>query len=371
MKKSLLALALAAAAVGAQAADVTLYGVVDEALVYSKTKVHGEKNYTNDTFGLESGYNASSRFGVKGTEDLGNGLSVGFKLENGFNADTGSFGDSSRLFNREAALTLKGGFGEVAFGRMGGLTSSAGTYDLFFAQADAFDGGANGITTGFAMSDRYDNTITYATPEVAGAKFYAQYSFQANGAESNHSGDNNRYAALGASYQLGNLGLVGVVDSYMYGENPTDQGSATAKSDKKGYTYNLGANYDFGMMKVFGAAQYMDNAPLYQGINEVTKKTSLQDGYALMLGTQVPVAAGTLTAAAYYNDVEQSYTENKAAKYESNYYGLAARYEYPLSTRTSLYTGAGYSQLKAEQAGNSKEYKKRVTEVYAGLTHAF
>ena len=79
---------------------------------------------------MKSGSQSGSRFGIKGAEDVGNGLKVGFQLENGFDADTGSLGYNSRLFGREARVYLSGDFGEVAFGRMGTLGSGNGTYGL-------------------------------------------------------------------------------------------------------------------------------------------------------------------------------------------------------------------------------------------------
>lgn len=51
---------------------------------------------------LSSGNQSGARFGLKGSEDLGNGVKAGFHLENGFSADTGSLAQNSRLFGREA-----------------------------------------------------------------------------------------------------------------------------------------------------------------------------------------------------------------------------------------------------------------------------
>lgn len=80
MKKTLAALAVLGAFAGtAAAADVTLYGVVDTGLAYTYDDMTDEPK--EETFGMMSGYNAVSRFGIKGTEDLGNGLQVGFKLK--------------------------------------------------------------------------------------------------------------------------------------------------------------------------------------------------------------------------------------------------------------------------------------------------
>lgn len=86
-KKSLAAVALLGAFAGsAFAADVTLYGVVDEGFLYT----HKDADDAVDKLELKSGIQAGSRWGLKGTEDLGNGLKVGFILESGFNADDGT-----------------------------------------------------------------------------------------------------------------------------------------------------------------------------------------------------------------------------------------------------------------------------------------
>ena len=167
-KKSMAALAVLSLSAGlASASEVTLYGIVDNGLLYkhSKVETNGVSTKT-DSFALESGISSPSRFGIKGSEDLGNGMTVSFKLENGFNADDGSFGDD-RLFNRESSLTLSGDFGKLSFGRMGAIGSAAGDFDAAFAIGDAFDGG-DGDVFGFATSDRYDNMVTYQTPSLSG-----------------------------------------------------------------------------------------------------------------------------------------------------------------------------------------------------------
>lgn len=101
-KKSLAAVAVLGAFAGsALAADVQLYGLVDLGLNW--TQVDNGKT-TTDSFGMGSGQNSGSRFGLKGTEDLGNGYKVGFNLENSFKADDGAFDKGSRLFHRESIL---------------------------------------------------------------------------------------------------------------------------------------------------------------------------------------------------------------------------------------------------------------------------
>ena len=90
---------------GAFASQVTLYGKIDEGLLVGKTR-HGDA-----TFDVKSGFTAGSRWGIKGVEDLGNGLKVGFILEQGYNVDDGAAASSTLAFNRETALYVDGGFG--------------------------------------------------------------------------------------------------------------------------------------------------------------------------------------------------------------------------------------------------------------------
>ena len=71
---------------------------------------------------MDSGVNSATRFGLRGSEDLGNGLKVGFKLENGFSSDSGKLGED-RLFGREATVNVSGDFGTVYMGRLGTLVS--------------------------------------------------------------------------------------------------------------------------------------------------------------------------------------------------------------------------------------------------------
>ena len=128
MKKTLAAVAVLGAFAGsALAADVQLYGIVDTGLQY----VHGDTDSTApnsdfDSFSMESGMASGSRWGIKGTEDLGNGLTVVFILENGIKSDTGV--DDDVMFNRESSLFVQGGFGKVAFGRIGSFNGGVSSW---------------------------------------------------------------------------------------------------------------------------------------------------------------------------------------------------------------------------------------------------
>jgi len=87
-------------------------------------------------------------------------------------------------------------------------------------------------------------------------------------------------------------------------------------------------------------------------------------GYGVHLGTIVPVAGGDLTVAAYFTDFTVEFDNGEDGDAKS--YAFGAKYEYYLSKRTSVYTGAGFAQVKYDDEGSDK-----TTQAYLGLTHRF
>ncbi|WP_382324125.1 porin [Hydrogenophaga sp. UC242_50] len=156
MKKHAIALAALGLVSGYASAQssVTLYGVVDVAL----ERVKGATSVTRVTSGQQQG----SRWGLRGTEDLGGGLKATFLLESGFNADVGTLGQGGRLFGRQGYVGLGGNWGTVRLGRqytpMDDIASIIGTkvYDVVSVVPIIGNGDYN----------RVDNAITYVSPTV-------------------------------------------------------------------------------------------------------------------------------------------------------------------------------------------------------------
>ena len=396
MKKQMIAMAVAGAFAGsAFAANIDMYGVVDTGLVYTQTEVGGVLSAdTADShkFSMDSGVNAGNRFGLRGTEDLGDGYSVSFRLENGFASDTGVLGQDGQLFGREARLSMNTPYGTVSFGRMGALTSGAGTYDVFMATGDALDGGnANYIGTGYWFSrGRYDNMITLVTPEANGFTGYAQYSFQTSGSEKTSVRDNDRYMALGLTYSAGPLNVAVIADMVEYSNSTVKKLNYIANSEALSKKYDdakaisLGVNYDFGVTQAFFGAQYGKNEKLSISAFERDSKWAkdeddatkfakvgslVVDGYNLHIGAATPLPCGTLTVSAYYGDYEMSGNSDVTA----TKYGFGAMHTYPISKRTTFYTGAGYGQTDVKYDGNDKKEAGRIKgfDVTMGLTHKF
>lgn len=361
MKKQILACAVAAAfATGAVAAEVTIYGDVNTGFVYNYTKV-GDDASTN-SFTMESGISGASRWGVKGGEDLGNGYSVSFDLQSGFDSDTGMM-KYDRLFGREVRLTVAGPFGEVSFGRMGTMTSSAGTYDIFQGTADLFDGGwTSAIATSNFFYDvtRADNMVTYATPTMAGVKGYVQYSFKVDNDATGTEGKNSskRYAGVGVTYENGPLSLVAVYDSVL---NPT----ADPVAKKDGRAFSFGGNYDFGAAKLYAAYQYGKSQNFAGGVDTYKDRETQVKGHNFGLGVAVPVGVGTVNFAGYYTTAKSENNSDNTVKT----YNVAATYTYPFSKRTSVYAGVGYLQIKDKLTGTSEKTKS--FDAAIGLAHSF
>lgn len=383
-KKTLAAAAVLGAFAGsAFAADVTLYGVIDYGFNYQHVDTDAAGTDASDSFRMMSGQNSGSRFGLKAQEDLGNGLQVGFVLENGFDADDGSFdgnGDD-KIFGREAQLNLSGAFGTVSFGRVGQLASANGSFGIL-GGASPFSGGwQDSVGQKFVFANgfaRFDNTVTYVTPEFAGLKVYAQYSFQNSSKEAGTEGKSSvdRYYGVGATYTNNNLYLVGIVDSMNWGTQLGDTGRSL--DDQLAVT--LGGAYDFGVAKLYASGQYFDNAKAV-GQKRATETGSIADGYSfatlegaegwgLNVGVGVPVFGGTAKAQVAYMDAEST----RDSDMNVSRWSLAAGYDYNLSKRTMVYTAAAYTRddvSEQYQATTHTGSNPSTVEVMAGIVHKF
>lgn len=385
MKKTLAAVAVLGAFAGsALAADVQLYGIVDTGVRYLSGDYDKANTDSFNKFSMESGMASGSRFGFKGTEDLGNGLTVGFILENQFNSDDGSLKDDDHFFRREASLFLEGSFGKFAMGRMGSInggTSSWGQHGVMSAFGTSWGSYAANADNVFGNSQIWDNMIAYQTPSFAGFKVYAQYGMgnsldpqKYDSVENESSSD--RYYAIGASYANGPLNLFLSVDSVNYA---TAQKTQIEDLDDS-LTVRFGGNFDFEVAKVFAGVSYFDEAKLsnYSGISSdggVGYKGLKLEGWSLGLSTSIPVAGGQVLFGAAYMDAEaaDSAAQTGDKDLELSRWIVSAGYDYPFSKRTDVYAVATYNQDSLENAANyaGKDADPYVFGVMVGLRHRF
>ncbi|HRN32342.1 MAG TPA: porin, partial [Comamonas denitrificans] len=312
MKKSLIALAVLAASGAAMAqSSVTLYGVVDTGLTYSK----GEESVYGMT---HVGGNVNSRLGFRGVEDLGNGLKATFNLEAGMGVDDGNNymdKDSNGMaFRRTSTVGLAGNFGEVRLGRM--LTSSYLAVSRYDAFGDTGIGASlawNIPQTGYAP--RTENAISYTSPNFSGFKIGAEYGF----GEKQKARD-SRYFGMGATYDNGPLSLGLGYDRL----NSNTMDGLLAASDLK--TVHLGGAYNFGVAKLLAFYKQTKYKDVLGGDSEKLKTFGL--------GVSAPVgAAGEVRAS--YNNYKISDDNGKANQ-------LSLGYVHNLSKRTALYGTYSY-----------------------------
>ena len=375
MKKSLLALALLGAFTASAFAEpsVTLYGRIDTGLVYTHKNLDNTAGST-DTFSMDSGVTTGSRWGLKGSEDIGN-AKVGFVLESDFNSDDGTSGQNNRLFGREAQVNISGAYGTLYAGRLGSIASDNGTLG-YLSDVSAFPNafgivGTQKGSTGTAYG-RYDNTLAYETPTFGGLQGAIMYSFKGDtkASDSNvanareNSGDADRYLAAGLRYKAGKAAVVLTGDMTMYGNDAANYGNVD-----NGYSFILGGNYDFGVAKAFAKVTYFDNQvnvldsfDLISDSRDLKKAEALK-GWGAELGTNVPAFGGNFLAAVGYRDAK----DVDDGSYKFKRWNAAVGYTYAFSKRTNVYGLAGYAQEKA----NALDRKASGAQVGFGLVHKF
>ena len=375
MKKSLLALALLGAFTASAFAEpsVTLYGRIDTGLVYTHKNLDNTAGST-DTFSMDSGVTTGSRWGLKGSEDIGN-AKVGFVLESGFNSDDGTSGQNNRLFGREAQVNISGAYGTLYAGRLASIASDSGSIGYLgdvsaFPSAYGFVGNQQG-STGTAYG-RYDNTLAYETPTFGGLQGAIMYSFKGDTKASDtnvanareNSGDADRYLAAGLRYKAGKAAVVLTGDMTMYGNDAANYGNVD-----NGYSFILGGNYDFGVAKAFAKVTYFDNQvnvldsfDLISDSRDLKKAEALK-GWGAELGTNVPAFGGNFLAAVGYRDAK----DVDDGSYKFKRWNAAVGYTYAFSKRTSVYAAAGYAQEKS----NAKDRKASAAQAGFGLVHKF
>jgi predicted porin len=327
MKKSLLALAVLGAFAGASQAQtsVTMFGIVDAAVA----RVSGSG--VGSTTGISTSGINSSRFGVRGVEDLGGGLKASFHLEAALSNDDGSGGATSSTnqplpatapavrpgtqgltFNRRSTLSLMGGFGEIRIGRDYVPTF----WNLTFNDPFGTNGVAGWNSVGLAglstTAVRASNSIGYFLPNLGG--IYGQVMFAAgeNNSQLANKKDGN-YAGFRFGYAAGPIDV-----ALAYGKTNYATGDIKAT--------NIGGSYNLGMVKPMLVWQEV--------------KTGTQKRNMWLLGATAPLGGGELRVS--YSDLDVKNSGNDASQF-------GVGYVFNLSRRTAIY--GTFSQLDNEGAG--------------------
>lgn len=358
-KTTLLAMAVSAAAFSVQAAQVSLYGSVSTGVLYQNqaSLSGGEKpQESKDSFTMESGFWGDSIWGITGEEDLGNGWTVGFTLENGFDSDTGEMTGGSVLFDSQAYLRIGNDKVNFAFGNIGGLASAGGDFDLLcaFDPMEAFVDVAG--LGAFASKDFASGNM--AVVEVTPMEGF-KVSLMGNTGDDDSSkakwSDRDHYYGLGVSYENGPLALAGIAEMRKY----NSQAGWGANDDTDSWTFTVAAAYDFEVVRPSFVYQHVSKSREFA--SEAVDGSDAYNYDSFMLGATAPLGQGTLRATVQYVKGENEYDSKDEAS--ATIFGLA--YTYDMSKRTALYAGAYYS---IGGDGLDKDLSTGETEYTGGMT---
>ena len=363
MKPSILAgtvFALAALpAVAPAQSNVTVYGVLDLALEAGHT---GGATTTR----VDSSAVAPVRLGFQGSEDLGGGTQAVYRLESGFNADTGTLANGGALFGREAWVGLKGALGQVQVGvNYPPLFLSYVTYSMGGLNTLGWGNATNNFV--FVPAARTANSVRYTSPAWDG---FTLRTFHGRGNEdaAGQPRGLGKTSALALAYKDGGLS----VDlDYMQQDYANSAALTSSVAAETGRYWLVGASYDFGLVKP---------AFLYQahsGSADVTAPISASfanpDNHFFELDALVRVSANGTLLVSYGQYSKREDSTGNARSY-------ALRHDYALSKRSGVYVGltriengssASFTAAPAAGAGIAVAPGQAINSAIAGIIHRF
>ncbi|WP_157269261.1 porin [Azohydromonas aeria] len=346
MNKNCITAAALAACAGAACAqsNVTLYGIADAYVESARISGKGS------TAKVSNGGMQPSRWGLRGVEDLGDGLKAGFVLESGISIDTGTSLQGGRLFGRQAYVSLSSpAAGEVRLGRQYAPIH----YSMVFSDVDPFSAFSPVLAMYVSNGDqsRQDNQVSYWTPSLGGFSAAVAVAAGENAATAPSvptpwvaAGTMKRNVGGLLRYQGGGLDA-----SLAYHQG----GQATAAGDADQKSYNIGAIYNVSGYAVGGNFWEHRN----ELVGGATPKTR-----GLALGVKVPIgtAWSAVAQVARVEDNGQAYATG-AAKAEGRNTYLNVGLNYRLSKRTDVYLR--YARIEDDNGG----YNGRATTALYGI----
>jgi predicted porin len=354
MKPTLLMPALCAslfcgAAAHAQS-NVQVYGLIDAGVDYTTNSNAAGDNAVR----VISGGKNTSRWGFKGSEELGQGLKAVFGLEGGILMDSGAA--DGALFKRQAYVGLEGGFGRVVLGR-----SFTTTYDFVIlfdplGYAPNYSWATSGNATGpskYGMTTAFDNLVKYS-----GKTGDFKYGASIGLGEQAASAADGRKVAVGASWTRAGLGLMATYEQV--------NGNTVALTGKRDETtvMHLAGDYKTGPWRLTAG---MRDYKLVAG-KAATADLRADTYWGGVSYTIAP--AITITGAVYYVDVK-----NVAANTDADPVMYVARTLYALSKRTDLYLAAAYAKAgNGQLVGLSRDdagFASTQAGLSAGIQHRF
>lgn len=355
------AVALAAAGAAHAQSSVTLYGLVDTYVEYrNHVNAAGDAVWLLGTpaGATGSGGMNTSRWGLRGSEDLGGGLKAVFNLEGEISPDTGA--SNPNIFSRQAWVGVEGSYGRLVAGR-----SYSTSYDfilpfdpLGYAPISSWG------TAGSASGGRADGMVTAVSNQLkyrgsfAGVNVGASYGF----GEQTTSMSDSAFYNLALSTTVAGVGLVAVVER----QNGNTTTTAPIGRNKR-TAVHLGATYDIGPVKLFLVGRDYKLDPIAAGPDN--KSTTIWAGAAYKI-----TAPLTLTLAYYKQDIKEGVRAGTVDVAGSDPSMTVLRARYALSKRTDLYAVGSYAEAKRAVVGISRDdaaFDDNQTSVAVGIQHRF
>ncbi len=346
------AAALCAPALAFSQTSLTVYGIADAGVRYGSGLTAANAPAATSTTGVASGVNSTSRFGLRGREDLGGGLHALFNLETGLNLDTGTTANSTKFFDRAAIVGLGGGWGQVTAGRQTNLLADAispvdpvgmrfASFNPNIATAALSshglgqEYGSAGATTG---SYRLDNSVKY-TGRFGPVTARAMHSFGEN------AGRASAQASTGAglAYAAGPWAVSGAYQRF----------KTATQLELEAAT--LGAAYQWDSVRL------ALNTARSEADTSATART-VQRVHSAGL-TWAATSAVDLTASLYRLD------RQRTGQRDDGYTRAILFAEYKLSRRTRLYAELDRTHWRDGYQGAAN--KARATGVTTGVLHTF
>ncbi|CAM2156951.1 Outer membrane protein (porin) [Paraburkholderia tropica] len=317
--------------------SVTIYGIIDDGLTWSSNQGG------HSAVQLHSSISQGNRWGLRGNEDLGGGTSAIFRLENGFNVNTGAMSQGGRLFGRLAYVGLANEhYGTLTLGRQG---EAIGDYIGTLSANGSLPGGIlfphPGDLDNNGIDFHLNNAVRYVTPTVAGFSGMATYSF--GGVAGNMAQNSAKSFAL--QYINGSLQLVGAFTSIDHPAQAVPEGVWTASNTVSG-NYGLAA----GSYKVFGlGAAYTIGSFKLSADWTHTQFADLDPTLGAKIGGHVTFNIGEIVVSYMLTPTLQlgaaySFTEGNvsATGQAPHYHEADASVDYYLSKSTDVYASATY-----------------------------
>jgi predicted porin len=342
---------LAAGAVQAQS-GVTVYGILDASVRYS-SGLDAAYNGTNTSdFAVNSGINNTSRFGLRGTEDLGDGLKAVFNLESGINVDTGAQANATKLFDRAATVGLQGDWGTVTLGRQTTvLADTLSTIDPLGVRFPSFNPNVAiaalnahrlGIEYGPAGSTagayRLDNSVKYAGR-------FGDFTLRAMHAFGEQAGNSSALSSsgVGGAYQT------------------ADWGAALAYAQFKNAAGLTLKGYLGGLNAMLGSTKFNLSYGSHEADTTLTAKTRNR---TFGLGATVPLTGEIDLVLTAYN-----VKRTRTAAVDDGFNRVVSFLEYKLSKRSKLYAELDHTKWKNAYQGAG--LKDTATGLSFGILHTF